>query len=264
MKTISICAVGLSLLTAISVFADDKAVPILDGVFQVENDQSAFKSVTVKTLEYHPDTSAYVVRGRVQYRHVEGIAYLEMWNIMPDGSRFFSRTLGDDGPMRKIHGTSDWREFELPFFLSPYNPESVTLEINVVMPGKGTIELSGLTISSVHASEWWGSRTGGIAGGLLGTLVGVYGALIGCLCGYLAPRGKGRRWVTGLFYIGITFGVFLFLVGLTALCLSQPWHVWYPLILTGGLMIVIFPPLLLKIRLVYTHAERRRMEALDV
>jgi hypothetical protein len=82
------------------------------------------------------------VSGKVRYNDVEGDAYLEMWNHMPDGSKYISRTLADFGPMRQIQGTSDWRTFELPFYLMELKPESVTLEINVVMPGKGTIELA--------------------------------------------------------------------------------------------------------------------------
>jgi hypothetical protein len=68
---------------------------------------------------------------------------------MPDGSRYFSRTLADSGTMQKIQGSSDWRTFELPFYLMELKPESVTLDISVVMPGKGTIELKDITIGDL-------------------------------------------------------------------------------------------------------------------
>jgi hypothetical protein len=69
----------------------------------VENDSSVWKSERVATVEHRPQSSIYVVRGRVQYRDVEGIAYLEMWNVLPDGRRFFSRTLGDYGTIDMFH-----------------------------------------------------------------------------------------------------------------------------------------------------------------
>ena len=145
-----VCVVGLCLLMlGCTRGGGQQSISILDGVFKVENNQSASKTVTVKTLDYRPTSPIYVVSGQVQYQDVEGAAYLEMWNIMPDGNRYFSRTVMDSGTMRKIQGTSKWRKFELPFNLMDAKPESVTLEINVVMPGKGTIELSDITIRSI-------------------------------------------------------------------------------------------------------------------
>src|SRR3989304_6186746 len=57
----------------------------------------------------------YVVRGRVRYRGVSGEGYLEMWNVFGDGGRYFTRTLGDAGPLQKITGSSEWRDFGLDF-----------------------------------------------------------------------------------------------------------------------------------------------------
>ena len=70
-------------------------IPLPDGVdvFKVENDQSVPKTVRVATIEYKPKSSMYVVRGNVQYRDVEGVAYLEMWNVMPDLSVLAGITL---------------------------------------------------------------------------------------------------------------------------------------------------------------------------
>ena len=230
----------------------------------MENDQSAQKSVTVKTLEHRPSLSAYVVRGKVQYRDVEGIAYIEMWNIMPDGNRFFSRTVENYGKARKIQGSSDWREFELPAFLKPLKPESVMLEINVVMPGKGTIELSELTISDLRIPPWWFSNhAGGILGGVLGTIMGLYGAVTDCLCGFLVPRGKGRRLIFGIMISWIIVGTMTLVAGLSALFLGQPYHAWYSLVLTGGITTILFPHSIPGIKKAYAQAELRKMQALD-
>ncbi len=265
MKTNSIFVAVICLLISSSALASEKAVSVLDGVFTVKNDQSVWKSETVKTLEYRPASSMYVVRGRIQYWNIEGIAYLEMWNILPDGSRYFSRTLGEYGTMQRIQGLSGWREFELPFNLMNAKPESVTLEINVVMPGKGTIELSGLTVSDIQTSvEWFSRRTGGVVGGILGGICGTFGGIIGCLSGFLVPRGKGRRLMTWLFIFAAVMGFLQLGVGLSALLLGQPGHVWYPFVLVGGLLGVIMPFSLLSVNKAYAQAELRKMQALDM
>ena len=42
---------------------------------------------------------SYAITGKVAYEGVEGDGYLEMWSVFPDGSRYFSRTLDDAGPL---------------------------------------------------------------------------------------------------------------------------------------------------------------------
>jgi hypothetical protein len=182
--------------------------------------------------------------------------------------------------MRSIQGTSEWREFYLPFNLMGNKPESVTLEINVVMPGKGTIELTNLAVSDIPPSivflnEWFDTRMAGmigsVVGGIGGTLGGFYGALVGILCGFLVPRAKGRRLLTGMFVVPIIIGVILLIVGITvgvtALLCGQPYHVWYPILYLGclgGFLVVIFSVLLPVIRNQCKQAELRKMQALDM
>ena len=250
MRIHSFFAFVLFLLTMPTALADE--------VFKVENDQSEWKSVTVKTIEHRPTTSMYVVRGKVQYRDIEGNPYLEMWNIMPDGNRYFSRLqVMEPWAGRK----SGWRKFELPFNLLHHKPELVTLEINVVMPGKGTIELSELTVSD--QSLWFSGPTGGVLGGVLGTVLGLCGAVTGCLCGFLVPRGKGRRLIFGLFLFWTMMGVVTLIIGVSALCLGQPYHVWYPFVLCGGLFLFLVPHTFFAIKKGYAQAELRKMQALD-
>ena len=252
--------------------ADIKAISILDTEVKIENNQAIRKSTTIATVKYHPTSSMYVVRGRIRYWDVEGSAYLEMWSAMPDGNRYFSRTLSENGPMQKIQKTSDWRTFELPFNLMDAKPESVTLEINVVMPGKGKIEVAGLTVGdwqmgkqlAEEGQAWWSERTGGLIGGLLGSVIGIFGGVFGTICGFLVQRGKGKRWILGMIYSSIAVGAVLLIGGLAALCIGQPYHVWYPLLLCGGIMSIVFVCILPGIYCGYARAERRRMEALDI
>lgn len=252
----------LFLLLASPIGANEKTQSITDEAVKVENDQSALKSITVATVQHVPTSSIYVVRGKVRYENVEGIAYLEMWNIFPDGSRYFSRTLGEYGPMQSIRGTSDWRDFELPFNLMDEKLESITLEINVVMPGKGTIKLSAMTISD--SSEWFSDRANSYIGGILGTLCGLYGALFGTVAGLLVPQGKGRFWVMGLLFFGLVMGIILLILGIYAFYVGQAYHVYYPFASCGAIMtflMLIFVPTMRK---EYAKAELRKIQALDV
>ena len=260
MKTDSILVIISFLFTTPFIFAEDKAKPILLDMVKVENNQSQPKSTTVvKITGYRPTTSIYIVRGKVQYRDVEGTAYLEMWNIMPDGSRYFSRTVQDDGPMRLIQGSSDWRTFELPFNLMGAKPESVTLEINVVMSGKGTIELSELTVSDIPTSA---DKIGGLVGILLFCYF-CYVALLACLSGFLVPCGKGRRLIFGMIICAEVIGFIYLFIGILAVRLGQPYHVWGAFILCGGLMVFIYPVCYPMMRMLYERAELRKIQALD-
>ena len=120
---------------------------------------------------------------------------------------YFSRTLGSDGPMAALDGTSDWRPFELPFFLQGADgPER--LEIGVVLPSTGTVEIGPLELVRLDAEAsgggaWLSDRTiGALRAALIGTAVGVFGAAIAFLV--VAPAwpavrapgddGRGRAW----------------------------------------------------------------------
>jgi hypothetical protein len=77
---------------------------------------------TLLTITNPPiSATVYAIIGKIKYESVEGDGFLEMWNYFPPakpgspGEKYFSRTLGDSGPMGKITGSSDWRVFKLPF-----------------------------------------------------------------------------------------------------------------------------------------------------
>lgn len=104
------------------------------------------RTVTVLTLD-NPGIARtrYALLGDVAYENVDGRACLEMWSDFPGGGHFFSRTLGDNGPMMAITGTSAKRPFMLPFNSNPGTvPNKLTL--NVVMPGKGKVTLSDIRL----------------------------------------------------------------------------------------------------------------------
>ena len=223
-------------------------------------------SLHLVTIEHPPVAGpGYVVAGQVRYEGVEGQGYLEMWTVFPDGQRFFSRTLAPRGPLAALHGESSWRRFELPFDLSGASQAPSRLEINLVMPGRGTVWLGPMQLqprtgtSGTTHGGWWSERVGVLLGVMLGSSLGVLGALIGVLGG----RGKARRTVLALLVGMIALGGCLVLVGAAAAATSQPRHVWYPLVVLGGAAGLIALVILPAMRRRFAADELRRIDALD-
>src|SRR5437016_8116998 len=116
----------------------------------------------------------YAIKGEVKYETVKGDGYIEMVNFfpplksgMPEG-QYFSRTLGVGGEMGKLSGTSGWRPFMLPFDSTGGSGPPTRLEINVFLPGKGTlyvgpvklVEYSGSLFDAGMATPnaWWSDQ----------------------------------------------------------------------------------------------------------
>src|SRR5262245_863447 len=77
-----------------------------------------------------------------------------------------------------------------PLPWSPANNPRVTVNpdgkivVNVVLPGKGTVYLAPLTMSSYQsalASPWWTDSQAGLIGGIIGSAIGLLGGLLGRL-----------------------------------------------------------------------------------
>jgi hypothetical protein len=89
---------------------------------------------------------SFSVDTTVRHEEVEGVAYLEMWTVLEDGSRYFTRTLADSGPMAYMTGSSDDRPISLPFELGEGGPIPASLEINLVTEGSGRFWIADLTV----------------------------------------------------------------------------------------------------------------------
>jgi hypothetical protein len=109
-------------------------------------------------------------------------------------------------------------------------------------------------------SAWWTAQDAGLVGGLGGAAIGLVGALVGSLS-FLVVRGKAKPLMVGLFGAMIALGLALLGAGVIALTQSQPYHVYYPLLLGGFLSTCLFGALLPVILMRYRQAEVRRMEA---
>jgi hypothetical protein len=207
----------------------------------------------------------YALVGQVRYEGVEGAGYLEMWSEIPGQGRFFTRTLGDAGPMARIEGSSAWREFALPFDATGA-PAPSRLTVNLVLPGRGSVALGPLRLVQYGAADsaagtgWWGPRAAGVAGAAVGTTLGAIGALVGVL----ASRGRGRGLILGLLNVEMALGAIALAAGVAAVAKSQPYEVYYPLLLCGalcfGLPFYVRP--LIKRR--FEDLELRKMTAQDL
>jgi len=221
-------------------------------------------SVTALTID-RPQIAGprYKLTGKVRYDNVEGIGYLEMWNHFPGGGQYFSRTLAEQGPMMKLHGTSGWRTFVLPFDATG-SPPPTRLVVNVVLQGRGTVYLGPMELSEeTRASSGFLSdgvdQLAGVAGGVAGAVVGCVGAIIGVL----TSLGRARRLVLASATLLIALGVLAFIVGIVAFASSHA--SFYPWLLLFGFLTSVLPlGLLPVIRKRYEDIELRAMRAHDL
>jgi len=211
----------------------------------------------------HPpvDGAGYAIWGKVRYSGVEGAGFLEMWSVFPGRGRYFSRTMDTEGPVARIAGSSDWRTFELPFRVQDGVSPS-RLEVNLVLPGKGTVWIDSLQLVAglAEGSGWWSDRAGGIVGGVGGSLIGMMGALLGTLTAKRRARGFVLRSMLALTVLGAG----LLLVGFAAVMLKQPYAVYFPLLLGGAIMAIVFGNGRRTARRAFEDAELRKMRALDL
>jgi hypothetical protein len=217
----------------------------------------------------------YAIKGEIKYENVQGDGYLEMWNFfppinpgMPEG-RYFSRTLGVGGEMGKLSGTANWRAFMLPFDSTGGSTLPTRLEINIFLPGKGTVYVGPVKLVEYTGSlfgagvtppnAWWSDQAAGLIGGIGGGTLGCLGSLLA----WLAWKGLARRFVVVAAWLLIGLGVASGLGGVVALTLKQPYAVWFPLLLGAALLLGIIPFRLRSYLKHYEDLELRRMTAID-
>jgi len=111
--------------------------------------------------------------------------------------------------------------------------------------------------------QWFSPKTAGIIGGLIGSILGLAGALIGCSCGICVRKGWKKPIYT-TFILAIATSVMLLITGLVALGIKQPYHVWYPFLLSGFIGTIIFSSLFPVIRKRFIESEMIKMQAKDL
>lgn len=209
----------------------------------------------------------YALRGRIRCEGVEGVGYMEMWSHFPDGAAYFSRSLAGQGPMAGLSGTSSWRDMVLPFSAAGTAKRPSRLVVSLVLPGRGKVWIGPLKLVQYAESEdplassgqWWTERDGGLIGGIAGCLLGLAGALIGLL----SAGGRSRSVVMGVMAVVAILGAIVLVIGIVAAAHGQPYGVYYPLLLGGGLGFALFGGLRPMVRRRYDAIELRRMSAAD-
>jgi hypothetical protein len=254
------------------------ATPVsIDGraALKIENTNDTPLQISLLTIEKPGITAVtYALTGEVRYASVKGDGFLEMWNYYPSSKPgwpeegYFSRTLGDSGPMGKITGTSDWRPFILPFDRTGTSNPPIRLQVNLILRGSGTVYLSPVKLvqypnaksgGAFAPGEWWSNRTAGLVGGTGGAFIGCLGSLLG----WLAWKGRARGFVTVSLVILTAFGGVLAVLGLVALAENQPYAVWFPLVVGAILLLGICPYRWRQYHRKYEELELRRISSLD-
>jgi hypothetical protein len=211
-------------------------------------------------------TDRYALRGRLKYERVAAGGYLEMWSSLPEG-RFFSRSLADSGPMRRLEGSSGWRPFVLPFFNRTGGSPPEKLTFNLVLKGAGRVEIGPVELVQFAPDEnplggvssWWSGRDAGILGGVAGSTLGILGAAIG----WLSSAGRAKSFVLNTLNAVAWLGLAAFLVGAFAYFRGQPYEVYYSLGLVGAISATLGFLLPKSLSKRYEDLELRRMQALD-
>jgi len=152
-----------------------------------------------------------------------------------------------------FNGTENWQPYQFNINNSPDK-----IELNIHLLRSGTIYLRPIKLLGI-ASSWWSPQQIGLIGGIGGSVIGCFGALLGLL----ASKGKARNFVLATMKIFIVLGILLTIAGFAAVVSSQPYAVWYALLLPGVILTLVFSLNLPSIQRRYDELEIRRMTSVD-
>jgi hypothetical protein len=216
----------------------------------------------------------YALKGMVRYDDVEGDGFLQLDSHFGDHGTFFSKSLATTGPMGKLSGSSDWRPFVLPFYANSGDqadsaaplPDKLTLSL--VLPGTGTVSIKDVGLYQYASGEdplqaagqWFDGRSAALLGGIGGAVIGLWGALIGIL----ASRGKARHFVLGSANALLVIGIASLVGGVVAAATAQPYAVYYPLLLIGIILVIVFGKMRGNLSARYEQLELKKMQSMDV
>ncbi len=263
---LALCA-GASAEQLVSTVADDGSLRVI-----------ADPDVPLQTLIEIDDpgvtSPVYAIKGMLRYEGVNGTGFLQMDNYFGEKDVYFTKSLADRGPMQKITGASDWREFVLPFTVTgsdTADDDLLTLQritLGVYLPQSGSVELRDVALYQFGPGEnplqtgtpWVSASTMGLVGGIGGALIGLWGALAGVLAG----RGKARSFVVGSASLLVAVGVGSVGVGAGALITGQPYDVYFPFLLFGVLLVFVVGGLRMILPRRYEAIELKKIQSMDV
>jgi hypothetical protein len=180
---------------------------------------------------------------------------LELFSSFPPAAPGGDETTG--GVFNAFGGTHNWRRV-----VSTWGGLPTRLELKLFLRESGTFYLRPIqVVDAPHNANgsWWPPEQAGLIGGIGGSAIGCLGGLIG----WLAGRGRARKFVLTTVKALIGAGVFLMIAGLAAVLLNQPYAVWYVLLLPGVILVLVFSLNFHSIQRRYDELEIRRMTSMD-
>ena len=232
----------------------------LENLAKIEKSTGSPAPIPILTIEQPGVTrSRHLLAGEVRYRDVSGTGFLEMWTYYGETEFYFSRTLGEVGPMAKLSGSSEWRGFILPFN-GKDDVYPTRLKFNLILPGGGTVELRNLRLyqkAGETDQAWWVPE-------LKGTVGGMTGMTFGLLCGLsllLAAKGKARTFAVVALTLSLSLAGAVLLAGIAAALMGQPGHVTAPLLIPGVLGVIVSAVIFFRIGRMYLNHELQLIAA---
>lgn len=171
---------------------------------------------------------------------------------------------GDDYTNRNgfyFLGKANWNKNDVPIVHAPYDGQTFPSELKIkLFLSIGTVYLRPITLlGNAESSNWWTPQQARRIGGIGGSIIGCFGALIGLL----VSKGKARRFVLAMTKFSIALGILSLIAGGIAAVTKQPYAIYYPLLLMGFILTVVFSVNLPSIQRRYDELEIRRMTSID-
>ena len=110
---------------------------------------------------------------------------------------------------------------------------------------------------------WWTSQTAGYLGAGIGIAGGVFGTMVG-VAGSRLRTPKQFAALRAFMLACAGLGAIAFALGAVGLALGQPYHVWYPLLLFGGMFVVLTLVILPQLRKRLRAWDQRRMQGAEL
>ena len=228
-------------------------VVLEDGVLRADEEDESPLVMLFEIENPGIASSAYAIKGSIRYEGIVGEAYLQMDSHFGDKGTFFTKTLAPEGPLGMLTGDADWRPFVLPFDTgtgdaegNPITPEKIT--VSLYRPGAGTVLIRDVELFQYASGEnplqaggqWFSDRTMAWVGAIGGTFIGLWSGLLG----FLASRGKARVFVLGSVAALIVIGIAALAAGFAAIAARQAYAIYYPLLLIGVILVIVYGRLL--------------------
>ncbi len=243
-----------------------------DGLLSITLPQAAqTKGIQILSLgEGDVTQKLYALEGEIAYFDIAEPGYLELITTFPDGSWYFSRTLANSGPMRMLHGSSDWHRFVLPFDSRGATAAPTRLDFNVVLPRGGGVQLRNITFRNFsNETEYQSALTASEESAKselyprFAMLFTVAYVVVGVICGLLAFFCRGRAIVRAFLVGSLLAGIGALLFSAYGSLSGQAFASFAQYTLFGIILCAIslanYRPTMRR----FDQAEIRRMEALD-